>query len=333
MGRFVSPNLAGLPALPLDPLDFEAVYRARTGELAERLAAKGILWTASPVDSDPLSIVEQAGAWREIAAAARRDDAIRAVLLATSWGSFLDHIGATQTPAVIRKALVAEPRPYVYLTASVDDWESDDDLRARIALAPESLSPFGPEGAYLYYALSTPGVKSAAVYGPQSFGGTALDPFAPLGCVRVPIVGAADDGAPSAGLVAACQAELRAPDRRPIADFVEVVAAEIVPYTVRAVLYVGPGADAGYLRKTAIDRLAAQAQRQHRPGAAATRRGLYGAAFVPEVATGRILVEDVDLIEPAGDVNADPITAATPEAAYRAPFCTGVEVEVRVVND
>lgn len=344
MSRFVSINLAKLPALPLPTRDFDSIYQARIAELTARLAKKGITFNTGAIDGDPLAAVEQAGAYRELQVLIQRDDAIRALLLATSWGAFLDHLGAGQVPPVERKSLVASPRPYAYGTASVADWELDDDFRARIALAPEALTTCGSEGAYLFFALSTLGVKIANVYGPMSFGGTPSAPFTPLGEVHIPIVatpaaGAIGsdgnrlaDGTAPADLQAAVAADVAPDERRPIADFVTVSAAEIIHYSIDVTLRVGPGADPGAVRAAALLRLQAQAERQHRPGAAQLLQMLYGAAYVAD-ANGAIIVEEVILHSPVADVNADPIAPAAPQAAYRAPYCDSITVSVEVVND
>lgn len=327
MTRFTDIDLSRLPALPIGADTWEAIRLARLAELQRRLNARGIAFDVAALETDPLVITEEAGAWRELLVLTRRDDAIRAVLLASSWGTFLDHLGAGQTPAVARKVLL----PADDATGAASVMEADDDFRRRIQLAPEALSTAGPEGGYLFFALETAGVKTVACYGPDDFDGTYEAPFTRLGEVRVPIVAATGDGTATPELVSAVQAELRREDRRPIADFVVVSAAIIVPYTIHARLHVGGGADRSLVQAEARRRLAVQALRQHRPGAAALAQQFYGAAYVAD-ASGAIIVEQVDLtidgVTPFADVNADPITAATPAAAYRAPYCTGIMVEV-----
>lgn len=322
--RFADIDLSRLPALP-EPPSFDTIYAARMVEVAARLVAAGIPYDVTGLITDTVAIIQRQGAYREALAFGAVYDAVRSVFLATAPGAALDHLGATQVPPVDRKVVV----PATTTAAAV--MEADDDFRARIQLAPEALSTCGPEGAYLFFALDVDGVKTASVYGPMSFGGTRAAPFVPPGEVRVPIVAAAGDGTAGPDLVATVQAALSADNRRPLADFVTVTAAEIVPYRIEAVLYVGPGADRGVVKAAAEKRLAAQALRQHRPGAAQLRRMLYGQAFVPD-ASGAIVVEDVDLIAPAADVNAEPITAATPVAAYRAPYCTEIVVRVEVAD-
>lgn len=329
MTRFLAAPLDRLPKLSLEEPNFDAIREARAGELARRMVEEGFGYDVQSLETDPLTLaLARAGGTREMLLLARRNDAVRAVMLATAWGAFLDHLGAGQTPAVTRKPLAAEPRDFALFP---EDWEGDDDFRLRIQLAPETLSAAGPEGAYLAYALAVPGVKMVGVWAPMSFDGTIEAPFTRLGEVHVPVVAAAGNGAAPAALVAAVQAELRPKDRRPVGDFVTASAAEIVPYRVEAVLRV-PSADGGLVKAQAEMRLARRAARQHRPGGQQLIEQIKAAAYVT-ADDGTPLVERVTLIAPLGDVNGVPMTPATPEAAYRAPYCTEIVVRVEGIDD
>ena len=159
---------------------------------------EGFGYDVENLETDPLTqALARAGGFREMLLLMRRNDAVRSVMLATAWGAYLDHIGAGQTPAVMRKPLVTEPRDFALFP---EDWEEDDDFRLRIQLAPETLSAAGPEGAYFAYALAVPGVKMVGVWAPMSFGGTIEKPFTRLGEILVPVVAAAGNGAASADL-------------------------------------------------------------------------------------------------------------------------------------
>ena len=330
MTRFTDIDLSRLPTLPLGTATYDGLKAEWLAELTARLVANGFTYDVAMLRTDPLVIaMAEIGAGRELLSLTRRDDGIRANLLSASWGPWLDHLGASQLPPVKRLPAVAEPRDFLLFP---EDWEADDDFRRRIQLAPESLSAAGPEGAYVSGALAVAGVAAAAAYGPQSFGGRPAQPFTGLGEAHVVIVAAAGDGTASAGLVAAVQAELRQEDRYPLADFITVRAAQMVPYRIEAVLKVGGGADRSLVEAEALKRLTAYAASRRRPGASALRRMLYAAAGVAD-AQGVNLVEDVDLIAPAADVNAEPIGPATPICAYRAPVCTGIAVRSEVVDD
>ncbi len=330
MTRFTAPDLARLPPLDFGFQDFEAIRLARIADLTARLKAVGIPYTVSELETDALSAINRAGSYREVLLLARVDAAVRAVLLATSWGAFLDHLGATQIPPVVRKALVAAPRGTSVTIPA--DWESDDEFRGRIQAAPETLSTCGPEGAYREFAQAVPGVKAVGVYGPMSFGGSPANPFTPLGTVRVAVVARDGDGTASTALCANVAAALSASERRPMADYVTADPAVIVPYAITARLFVGPGADADLLRRQAQARLEYQAASQHKPAGAMLLQQLYAAAYVP-AANGVSLVDRVVFEGGLADINAAPIAPGSDAGAYRAPYCSGVVTLVEVVND
>lgn len=319
MSRFEDIDLARLPPAVLPSPDYETILAARMADLADRLAARGVDYDVGALETDYHKIIQGSGSYRELLAYARRDDAIRAVLLSSSWGTFLDHLGAAW--GLVRKEVTpANPE-----TGEAAILEDDDTFRARIQLAPEAWSTCGPEGAYLFFALAVPGVKHAAVYGPMStrtVAGVASAIGVPAGHVHVPIVASTGDGSAAGPLVLAVQAALSADDRRPIADYVTVSAAPITAYAITATLRVGAGADLGAVKAEAERRLAAHAARQHRAGGLVLRSALFGAAYVPD-AKGASIVEEVVLTTPAADVN---------PGAYGAPYCTAITVTVEVVD-
>lgn len=318
-------DLSAIGEPPRRAGSYDAIYQARMAELAARLNAAGIEYDVEALATDTYALTEGAGAYRELLGLTALDDAVRSVLLVTARDKFLDLLGAQQVPPVERLTLV----PATETTPAV--MEDDEPFRFRIQLAPEALSTCGPEGAYLFFALAVDGVKMAAPLGPMSFAGSYEAPFTPLGCIDVPIVAADGDGTADADLVARVSVALSERLRRPLADFVRVSPAIIVPYEIEAALKVGPGTDQAAAIAAATSRLQAQADRQHRPGAAQLRQMLYGAAYVTSAA-GAIVVDEVDLRQPPADVNATPITPQSPGAAYRAPYCTKITVTCEVAD-
>ncbi len=333
MSRFAALDLARLPPLQLDPRAYEPVLAARLAELRDRLAARGIAWDVGSLETDPLVITEEHAAYREFYAYARRDEAIRAVMLATAWGGFLDHLGALF--GVARK-LLAEAT-----AADAAVMEGDEEFRQRIALAPEAWSTCGSEGAYLYFALAVDGVKHAAVYGPMSThtiagvsqpvqvpvghprNSTGAPIAFPPGQVHVVIVSAAGNGAADAPLTAKVQAELSAAEKRPIADWLTVTSALITEYQITAVLRVGPGADPAVVKAAAETRLAAYTQRQHRAGAVVLRQAIAGACMLFD-ASGVPGADEAVIALPAADVIPGP---------YGAPFCAGITITVEQIDE
>ncbi|GEP11819.1 baseplate J/gp47 family protein [Methylobacterium gnaphalii] len=326
LSRFAAIDLARLPDRPVTARGYDAIYAAYMADLASRLNAEGIPYNVAGTPgnvvnlaTDTYAITGRAFGYAVEAVEAAIDDAVYSVLVPWSFGPYLDALGAGQTPPVGRKAIVANPRPYVYGTDSVDDWQPDDVYRALILLAPEALSTCGPEGAYVWFTLEVPGVLSAGCYGPMSFGGTRLAPFVPLGEVRIPVLANAGDGTASTALVAAVQAAVSADSRRPIADLVTASAATVLPWSFAATLYCGPGVDLGAVGMAAYSRLRALADFQHRPGGSVLLQDVFAACKVPD-ATGTPLVGFVDPGSFA-DVNPGPVSAANPSPAFVAPYC------------
>lgn len=325
LSRFAAVNLARLPAKPVTARTFAEVYQGYMVDLAARLNGEAkIPYNVAGqtgtgvvnVVTDTYAITGRAFAYQVNAKEVAIDDAIYSVLVPWSYGAYLDALGAGQEPPVLRKAIVDSPRPY---DEHPEDWQSDDDYRALILLAPEALSTCGPEGAYLWFTLLVAGVLAAGVYGPMSFGGTRSAPFVPLGEVRIPILSQDGDGTASAALVAAVQAAVSAEGRRPIADFVTVSAATVLTWGAGLTLYCGPGIDMRTVGLTALSRLRALADFQHRPGGSVLLQDVFAACKVPD-ATGAPVVGFVDPGTFA-DVNPGPVSPTNPGPAFAAPYC------------
>jgi phage-related baseplate assembly protein len=254
---------------------------------------------------------------RELALRVRHNDVARAVMLATSWGSNLDHIGATYFMGIARR-----------------EGEQDTDYKARLALAPEAFSTAGPEGGYVFHALELDGafdIADAAAYSeedgatysdtihadaysrgrrPTAFDGRAAgDPvLAPE--ILVVIHATTDYGPVDQALCDRCWDALNPNDTRPAGDTQRIEAAERIEYAVEMVLTYRRGADPAPLVAEAETRIAAYVAARERVGLAAERLGIGGAGYVS-------LVEAVTLNAPAADVGGGP---------KQVPVCTGITV-------
>lgn len=278
MSRFDAIDLARLPAPDvLQVVDFEAelsvlldAFRTRYPEFSAAL------------ESEPVLKLAEAVCYRTTLKVAGFNDGARSLLLAHASGTTLEHIAAAMGTAR-------------------QDGESDDSLRARAQLAWEALSTAGPEGAYVYHALSAdPRVRDVSVTSPVP------------GTVTVTLLAAEGDGSAPADLVAAVQAYLSAEERRPLTDTVIVQSAEVLPYAVAAVLTIADGPDPEVVRATAADRLAETVADAHRLGGTVAQAVLYAALVVEGVV-------DVDLVSP---------TEAIAAEAHQAPWCTSASVTV-----
>lgn len=276
-------DLSGLPAPDIiaQP-DFETRFAAKLA----RFQTEYPDFDAS-VESDPAVKLLQSDAYDELVLAAAFNDAARGMLLAFASGARLDHLGAlfgvarlTVTPANVQ-------------TGAAAVLESDDAFRRRIQLAPHSFSVAGPEGAYLFHALSAHGdVADASVVSP-----------APTEIV-VTLLSHSGDGIPSAPVLSAVDLALQGPVR-PMCDFVTVQPVELIDFAITAEMFVFAGPDAGLILGTAQDSLAAFLAKARRLGRDVPVSALIAALHVANV-------QRVNLIEPAADVVISPAQIAVP---------------------
>ena len=113
-------------------------------------------------EAEPVYAPLQVCAYRELQIRQRNNDSNRAVMLAYAVGADLDHLGALLGVARL------ELDPGDSLRSIPPTFESDVEFRRRIQLAPEGFSVAGPEGAYMFHALSAdPDVLDASATSPS----------------------------------------------------------------------------------------------------------------------------------------------------------------------
>lgn len=305
---FTSVDLSRLPSPNVvEVVDFETIL----GEMLADLRARDPSFDAI-VESDPAYKILEVCAYREMLIRERVNSAAKAVMLAYAQGSDLDNLGALMD--VARLTLdPGDPDRGVPPTM-----ESDEDYRRRIQLSPEGFSVAGPEGAYIFHALSAdPDVLDASVTSPQpddirsvvldvlgAHGAApelvadmnaALDAAKWPGEVVVSILSRDGDGTAPQSLIDTVEAKLAADDVRPMTDFVRVQSAEIVPYTVDATVYTYAGPDSTVVLKEARASLQRYVDESHRMGRDVTLSGIYAALHIGGV-------QRVELHAPTADV-------------------------------
>lgn len=285
---YTAVDLSRLPAPDIiEALDFETIQADAVARMLE------LMPDFENRDSDPVTKLLQVVSYIVQLVRQRVNDAARAVMPAYAVGADLDNIAAlfgitrlTITPADIVLGIPAV-------------MESDMDFRRRMVLAPEGYSVAGPEGAYIFHALSADGdVLDASA--------TSPDP----GEVLVSILSRTGSGAASPELIAKIAAYVSDETRRPLTDFVTVQSAEIVNYAVIATLTTFSGPDGGVVLAAAQASLNAYVESSHRLGRDITRSALFAALHVEGV-------QNVVLTSPAADI----VISRT-----QAPYCTGTTV-------
>lgn len=289
MSTFTAVELSKLPVPDLtEQVSFEQSYAD----------LKATLYLLAPeyatlLESDPMSVLLQVCAYREVHLRESFNVRGKGNMLAYAGGGDLDNLGAFF--GVVRQQITpADPK-----TNTPAVMESDVELRRRIQLAPEGYSVAGPEGAYLFHALSAdPDVLDVSAMSPTP------------GEVLVTLLSRSGDGVPSSGLVERVASALMDGNVRPLTDLVTVRAAEIMRYTVKAEIVTYAGPDAAVVLEEANRRLRAYVDESHRLGRDVPRSGLYASLHVEGV-------QRVNLIEPVDDLFI---------ANHQAAHCTAFDI-------
>lgn len=195
------------------------------------------------------------------------------------------------------------------------DEETDDRLRDRIRLAPESFTVAGSRLAYRHHALRAhQDIVDVAVVGPQLViqnGQLVSQNGVPAGVVRLfPLV---KSGLPGAAILAAVTATCSADKTRPMTDLVEVLPPVEYPYAIRARLTLFTSADASTTLDAAHDAAAAYAL---------TQSAALGRDPVPSQIVAVLSVPGVYQVELLAPMQA---LAVPPEGWAH---CTGISVEL-----
>lgn len=135
------------------------------------------------------------------------------------------------------------------------------------------------------------------------------------GQVAVTVLSRQGDGTPSAELLAAVRSHFARADVRPETDEVTVQPAGILPYKIRATVYINAGPDTGLTKAAAVKALQSYADSCHALG-------------------GRVDPSWIDYtLHGAGAVQITPLEPLAPLVATdaQAPYCTGIEIEVKTI--
>lgn len=284
-------DLSQLPAPDVvEQLDYESLFEERKSTLislypAEQQAA--ISRTLS-LESEPLVKLLQENAYREVLLRQRVNEAARAVMVAYATGSDLDQLAANTNVG----RLVLQPADQTTVPPTDAVMESDTDFRMRIPQAFEGLSVAGPTGAYEYHARSADGRVADA---------SAISPSPAE--VTITILSRDNEGKASADLLAAVDKALNDEDVRPVADRVTVQAANIVPYEIRAVLFVLPTPEIEPVRAASEAQLKKYINTQSRLGRDIRLSAIYAALHVEGV-------QRVELTSPVADIVLDKTQAS-----------------------
>ncbi|HBQ3059796.1 TPA: baseplate J/gp47 family protein [Klebsiella pneumoniae] len=218
-------DLSQLPSPTIiEELDFETILAEVKAVMVAAFPddQQTAVAAAMTLESEPLNIIAQAMAYRELLLRQRINEGAAACMLSHATGDDLDNIAANLDT---ERLIITEA------TDTADAvMESDEALRLRAQAAFEGMSVAGPSAAYEYFARSASGQVADAR-------ATSPSPAE----VVVAVLSTEGDGTASAELLAAVAAAVNDEEVRPLGDRVTVQSAEIVPYNIDATLYLYPG--------------------------------------------------------------------------------------------
>ena len=266
-------TLAAIDALPppeiIEPLDHATIYGAMQSEVQAIFDAQGIDYTVGTLETDPVQIVLQAMASRELNLRARANDVARANLRAFARFSDLDHLAS------------------LYDVLRMPD-ETDDALLSRLAVAIAGRSAGGPEERYRAVARGADvRVAETAIY--KVDGGPQLE---------LAVLATDNNGVPDQPLLDAVEAAVTAPAVLLVNDAIRVVSAVKTLVNVTVDAWMLPTGNPAVL-----DGLGAQLQE------AWETEGGIGRDLNPSWINGRLFVGGVarlTITSPAGPVAAAP---------------------------
>ncbi len=218
-------DLSQLPSPQIiEPLDFETILVDVKAVMIAAFPAdqQASVAAALSLESEPLNVIAQAMAYRELLLRRRINEGAAACMLSHAEGTDLDNLAAN----LDTERLTISPET----DTSDAVMESDEALRLRAQSAFEGMSVAGPSAAYEYFARSASGKVADA---------RATSP-APAEVV-IAILSTDGDGTASPELLAAVTAAVNDEEVRPLGDRVTVRSADIVDYSIDAELFLYPG--------------------------------------------------------------------------------------------
>jgi len=218
-------DLSQLPSPQIiEPLDFETILVDVKAVMIAAFPAgqQTSVAAALSLESEPLNVIAQAMAYRELLLRRRINEGAAACMLSHAEGTDLDNLAAN----LDTERLTITPET----DTSDAVMESDEALRLRAQSAFEGMSVAGPSAAYEYFARSASGKVADA---------RATSP-APAEVV-IAVLSTDGDGTASPELLAAVTAAVNDEEVRPLGDRVTVRSADIVDYSIDAELFLYPG--------------------------------------------------------------------------------------------
>jgi phage-related baseplate assembly protein len=220
---------------------------------------------ALTLQAEPMTILVQAFAYREMVLRAQCNDLVKSRMLAFAAGADLDHIAAGHGIERL-------------------NYENDSALRGRVVASFDAKSTAGASGTYRLFAMSASGdVKDVQVVSPAP------------GAITIYVLSALPSGLASAELIDTVSAAVNADHIRPMNDVVTVMSASIVEYQIDVTIYVFSGPDSQTIKQSVIDKLQAYADETETLSSSPYRSGIVGCCMRPGVRNANVTTPTADI--------------------------------------
>lgn len=248
----------------------------------------GADYDVESIEFDPVRILQETNTFFELLLRDRVNQAARAVTLAFAISTDLEAVASNFPGGVPR----------------LED-ETDDRYRRRVQLSVNPLSPHGPAGTYIYWALTADaGLKDASEFVEREGSGTVLLTVMDNSIPSRTQTGTysfryESDPRPSLARVLSIREFVIDAYRKAATDILVVNHPKIIDtvYTINVYLY--PGPDEATLMNTIVSRLETLIENQRWLGYDHARAAIDASAFLSGV-------HSIDIISPKEDIIADP---------------------------
>lgn len=262
----------------IEALDFEHILadvrRVMVNAFPEE--QRPAITAAMQLESEPLNIIAQTIAYREMLLRQRINEAAAACMLSHAGGTDLDNLAANNNTQRLLIQAATETTDAIY--------ESDTALRLRAQAAFEGLSVAGPTGAYEFFARSASGQVADA---------RATSPHPAE--VVVTILPFGKQGIASPELLETVRNALSAEHIRPVGDRLTVQAADLVHYQIQARLFFYPGPESEPIQNAAEQALQRWLLEQRKIGRNVARSAIMAALHVQGVQRIELILPTTDL--------------------------------------
>ncbi len=269
-------DLSQLPAPDVvEQIDYEVILKEGLDDFHQKMKKDGIDYVI--LESDPAYKLAETFAYRETLVRHNSNEQAKSVLLAYAAGKDLEHKAAER--GLERKQI------------SADVEETDDSLRRRVQMSPESYTTAGSEGSYIFHGINADArVKDIYPYAPLDVDGY------PKGICNIYVLSNESDGSAPEDLISIVDQNLNKKAIRPLTDYVKVYSASILKYNIQAEIEVADGPDENVILQSAFTEIRKYTAQVHAFGSEPSLSGIYQALHRPGVTK-------VNLISPTSNIS------------------------------